>query len=149
MQQKHFVLCVTTHMQPGGLGLLKGHTTEDILLGCVHLHETNVALYRLHALIHTGIPIVGLKVLNAAGSGDASSIIAALNWLLETSLNSSSTPNAGGVTNAQQLGISVVNLSLAFGVNAANRELAGVMCDVLARLEQEAGVVAVVAAGER
>jgi hypothetical protein len=50
-------------------------------------------------------------VLNAAGSGDASSIIAALSWLLETSLDGSS-PNPGGVTNAQQLSVDVVNLAL-------------------------------------
>jgi hypothetical protein len=95
-----------------------------------------------------GVLIVGLKVLNAAGSGDASTIIAALSWLLETSLDGI-TPNPGGATNAQQLSIGVVNLSLAFGVNSDSRELADAVCELLARLEQEAGVVSVSAAGER
>ncbi|WIA18491.1 hypothetical protein OEZ85_009945 [Tetradesmus obliquus] len=93
-----------------------------------------------------GAPIVGLKVLNAAGSGEASSIIAALSWLLETSLNGS-IPNPGGVTNAQQLSVGVVNLSLAFGVSSGSRALADAVCELLGRLENEAGVVSVSAAG--
>jgi hypothetical protein len=60
-------------------------------------------------LLPAGTPIVGLKILNSNGDGELSDVIDAMNWLLETRPNgTSSEPNPGGKTNAQVCGSSIM-----------------------------------------
>jgi hypothetical protein len=62
----------------------------------------NGLLLLLLLLLLAGTPIVGLKILNSNGDGELSDVIDAMNWLLETRPNgTSSEPNPGGKTNAQ------------------------------------------------
>eukprot|EP00878_Enallax_costatus_P031250 GHUV01034155.1.p1 GENE.GHUV01034155.1~~GHUV01034155.1.p1 ORF type:complete len:277 (+),score=41.88 GHUV01034155.1:76-831(+) len=89
-------------------------------------------------------PIVMLKALDTSGSGQASDLLRAMRWLLETSLDGK-TPNDGGQTNAQKLQISVLSMSLGFYVSSLTSGIGGDVCKVAQDLEN-AGIVVVAAA---
>jgi hypothetical protein len=87
-----------------------------------------------------------LKILNWDGDGPSSAIADASLWLLSQSLDGV-TVNPDNATNAQMLGVSVINMS--FGYKASPYNSAGVqMCRLMQQL-LDAGIVPVAAAGER
>lgn len=95
-----------------------------------------------------GTPIVGMKILDKEGSGELSDVIEAMNWLLETRPNGTSSPtNPDGKTNAQVHQISVINMSLGTYRSSLTDGLGGAVCDLVARLEA-AGIAVVCAASE-
>jgi hypothetical protein len=90
--------------------------------------------------------IVSLKILNWDGGGPASAIADASLWLLSQSLDGT-TANPDNATNAQMLGVNVINMS--FGYKASPYNSGGVqMCRIMQQL-LDAGIVPVAAAGER
>jgi subtilisin family serine protease len=86
-------------------------------------------------------------VLDAAGFGTTSTIIKALTWLLDTSINGTS-PNPGNATNAQYLNINVINMSFGFIVTSITQGNYQTLCSLLSTLVNGAGMVAVAAASE-
>lgn len=88
--------------------------------------------------------IVSLKILNWDGGGPASAIADASLWLLSQSLDGT-TANPDNATNAQMLGVNVINMS--FGYKASPYNSGGVqMCRIMQQL-LDAGIVPVAAAG--
>lgn len=88
--------------------------------------------------------IVSLKILDWDGSGPSSAIADASLWLLSSSPDGV-TPNPDNATNAQMLGVNVINMS--FGYKQSPYGSPGLqMCKIMQQL-LDAGIVPVAAAG--
>lgn len=90
------------------------------------------------------MPIVSLKMLASDGNGEVSNILDAASWLLQTSIDGI-TPNDENRTNAEALGVDVINMSFGF-VAGYGSSTANTVCGVFAALRAD-GVAAAAAAG--
>jgi hypothetical protein len=96
--------------------------------------------------VPTDTPIVSVKILDQKGEGPTSAILDGCLWLLSKSLDGV-TPNDDNLTNAEALGVDVINMS--FGYTAGPWTGTSVqVCNVMRTLRETLGVVSVAAAGE-
>lgn len=88
--------------------------------------------------------IASLKTLDSNGEGPADNLLQAAMWLLSDSLDGL-TPNEGNATNAEVLGVDVVNLSL--GAPGSPFDVFGSRLCAAFKALADAGIVSVAAAG--
>ena len=94
----------------------------------------------------TDTPIVSVKILDERGEGPSSAILDGCMWLLRTTLDGV-TPNDDNMTNAEALGVDVINMSFGYPDDPFGGTSAQV-CNVMRMLRETLGVVSVAAAGE-
>lgn len=90
---------------------------------------------------------MSVKILDGDGEAPASAIVDGCLWLLQTSLDGV-TPNDGNLTNAEVLGVDVINMSFGFPGNPWQGGVSQQVCEVTRLLRDTLGVVSVAAAGE-
>lgn len=92
------------------------------------------------------VAIASLKILDSEGSGSASGILDASNWLLSITDLDGTVENPNNLTNARLLGVDVINMSFGTAAftpyDATGRQMCAGMTRLLA-----AGIVPVAAAG--
>lgn len=87
---------------------------------------------------------MSLKMLGSDGTGPVSNILDAAAWLLKNSIDGAN-PNADNQTNAEVLGVDVINMSFGYSSTSTSPQ-AVTVCEIFAALRAD-GVAAAAAAG--